>query len=260
MKFLFSLSLALLFLFSSSMMAQDLSSYKKMVFEKDGSSMPYRILFPKDYNPSEKYPLILVLHGSGERGNDNEAQLVHGSGLFLKEGVRDSHRAIVVFPQCAANSSWARINVEGDIPNREFTFYEDSEPTKDMVLLEGLLKHIKKTYKIDKSRIYVGGLSMGGMGTFELVRRNPNVFAAAFPICGGANPKISKKLSKLDWWVFHGDADTVVPEKCSADMVKAMENIGISVKYSLYSGVGHNSWDNAFAEPELLPWLFSKSR
>lgn len=260
MKFLISLSLASLFLFSASMMAQDLSPYKKMVFEKDGSSMPYRILFPKDYNPSEKYPLILMLHGSGERGNDNEAQLVHGSGLFLKEEIRDNYRAIVVFPQCAANSSWAKINVEGDIPNREFIFYEDAEPTKDMVLLEGLLKHVKKTYKIDKSRIYVGGLSMGGMGTFELVRRNPNVFAAAFPICGGANPKISKKLSKLDWWVFHGDADTVVPEKCSAEMVKAMENIGINIKYSLYPGVGHNSWDNAFAEPELLTWLFSKSR
>lgn len=260
MKFLISLSLASLFLFSGNMMAQDLSAYKKMVFEKDGSSMPYRILFPKDYNASEKYPLMLVLHGSGERGNDNEAQLVHGSGLFLKEEVRDNHRAIVVFPQCAANSSWAKINVEGDIPNREFIFYEDAEPTKDMLLLEGLLKDLRKTYKIDKSRIYVGGLSMGGMGTFELVRRNPKLFAAAFPICGGANPKISKKLSKLDWWVFHGDADTVVPEKCSADMVKAMGDVGISVKYSLYPGVGHNSWDNAFAEPELLPWLFSKSR
>ncbi|KQC29604.1 alpha/beta hydrolase-fold protein [Flagellimonas eckloniae] len=260
MKFITSLCVALLFLSYGNMKAQDLSVYKKKVFVKNGDKMPYRIVFPKDYNPKEKYPLLFVLHGSGERGDDNESQLVHGSDLFLKEEVRNNHRAIVVFPQCAAGSSWAKVDVKGDIPNRKFVFYEDSEPTKDMLLLEGLIKDIRKTYRIDKNRIYVGGLSMGGMGTFELVRRNPKLFAAAFPICGGANPKISKKLSNLDWWVFHGEADNVVPEKLSATMVKAMQDIGINVKYSVYPEVGHNSWDNAFSEPELLTWLFSKSR
>lgn len=252
--------MALLFLSYGNMKAQDLSVYKKKVFVKNGDKMPYRMLFPKDYNPKEKYPLLFVLHGSGERGDDNESQLVHGSDLFLKEEVRNNHRAIVVFPQCAAGSSWTKVDVKGDIPNREFVFYEDSEPTKDMLLLEGLIKDIRKTYRIDKNRIYVGGLSMGGMGTFELVRRNPKLFAAAFPICGGANPKIAKKLSNLDWWVFHGEADNVVPEKLSAAMVKAMQDIGINVKYSVYPEVGHNSWDNAFSEPELVTWLFSKSR
>ncbi len=241
-------------------MAQETSAYKKKTFEKDGKVMPYRILLPVDFNPKNKYPLVLVLHGSGERGNDNEAQLVHGSELFLNDDLRSRFPSIVVFPQCAAESSWSKINVEGDSPNREFTFYEDGEPTDDMLLLEGLLKQLKKEYKIDKTRMYLGGLSMGGMGTFELVRRNPKMFAAAFPICGGANPLISKKLKRLDWWVFHGDADNVVPEKYSAEMVKAMELEGISVIYSVYKGVGHNSWDNAFAEPNLIPWLFSKSR
>lgn len=260
MKFITCLSVVLLFLASGNMMAQDLSAYQKKIFVKNGNKLPYRILFPKDYSASEKYPLILVLHGSGERGNDNELQLVHGSDLFLKEEVRNNYRAIVVFPQCAVGSSWAKVDVKGSAPNREFIFFENSEPTTDMVLLEGLLKHVKRTYKIDKNRIYVGGLSMGGMGTFEVVRRNPKLFAAAFPICGGANPKINKKLSNLDWWVFHGEADNVVPEKYSAAMVKAMQNIGINVKYSLYPEVGHNSWDNAFSEPELLTWMFSKSR
>ena len=260
MKLLASLSMGLLFLFSTNMMAQDLSAYQKKVFEKDGQTMPYRILLPKDYNSSQKYPLLLFLHGSGERGNNNESQLIHGSSLFLKDEVRDNYKAIVVFPQCAANSSWAKVDSEGNYPNRTFVFYEKAEPTKDMVLLEGLLKQLKKTYKLDKNRIYVGGLSMGGMGTFELVRRNPKMFAAAFPICGGAHPGISKKLRKPDWWVFHGDSDNVVPEKYSANMVEAMKNINIDVKYSVYPGVGHNSWDNAFAEPELLSWVFSKSR
>ncbi|MEX0314478.1 MAG: prolyl oligopeptidase family serine peptidase [Allomuricauda sp.] len=260
MKYFASINLALLFLFSGSVLAQDLSDFQKKTFEKDGESIPYRILLPKNFDPSEKYPLILFLHGSGERGSDNEAQLVHGSKLFLKEEVRNNFKAIVVFPQCKAQSSWARIDVEGDFPNREFIFYEDAEPTKDMLLLEGLLKHLKKAYKLDKKRIYVGGLSMGGMGTFELVKRNPKVFAAAFPICGGANPEISNKLKKPHWWVFHGSADQVVPEKYSAQMVDALKTKGINVTYSVYEGVGHNSWDNAFAEPELLSWIFSKSK
>ncbi|SHH02632.1 carboxylesterase family protein [Flagellimonas flava] len=260
MKLLNTLGITFLFLFCTQMTAQDSSPYQKKVFVKDGKSLPYRLLLPKDYDANKKYPLLLFLHGSGERGNDNEAQLVHGSSLFLKEEVRDSYEAIVVFPQCAAGSSWAKIDVEGDFPNREFIYYENAEPTADMLLLEGLLKHLRKNYKLDKKRWYVGGLSMGGMGTFELVRRNPKMFAAAFPICGGANPKISKKLTKLDWWVFHGDDDQVVPEKYSAQMVKAMEDLGVNIKYSIYPGVGHNSWDNAFAEPELLSWVFSKSK
>lgn len=260
MKALTSLSLGFLFLFSSIAMAQDVAAYQKNVFVKNGDSIPYRLLLPKDFDASKKYPLLLFLHGSGERGNDNEAQLVHGSSLFLSPEVRDNHKAIVVFPQCAANSSWAKIDVKGDFPDREFIYYENATPTKDMLLLEGLIKHLKKNYKLDKKRMYVGGLSMGGMGTFELVRRNPKTFAAAFPICGGANPAISKKLAKPKWWVFHGEADEVVPEKYSAQMVEAMGKMGIDIKYTVYPGVGHNSWDNAFAEPELLTWLFSKSK
>ncbi|TAI46692.1 phospholipase [Flagellimonas allohymeniacidonis] len=241
-------------------MAQDNSAYQKKMFQKDGDTLPYRLLLPANFDANRKYPLILVLHGSGERGNDNEAQLVHGSSLFLKKEIREDYPALVVFPQCAAGSSWSKVDVEGDMPNREFIFYEDAEPTKDMFLLEGLIKELKKNFRIKRDQMYVGGLSMGGMGTFELVRRNPKMFAAAFPICGGANPAISKRLRKLDWWVFHGDADQVVPEKCSADMVKTMKAEGISVKYSVYEGVTHNSWDNAFAEPNLIPWLYSKSR
>lgn len=251
---------SVLLFFSFSAMAQDTLVYSKETFEKKGQILPYRLLLPKNFDAKTRYPLVLFLHGSGERGNDNEAQLVHGASLFSKEETRDQFPAIVVFPQCSAESSWSTIDITGDFPNREMIFFEDAEATPDMDLLEGLLKQLKKDYKIDRDRMYVGGLSMGGMGTFELVRRNPKMFAAAFPICGGANPKISKKLRGPHWWVFHGDADEVVLEKYSANMVKAMKSEGITVKYSVYEGVGHNSWDNAFEEPDLLPWLFSKSR
>ncbi|MEO9511200.1 MAG: alpha/beta hydrolase-fold protein [Flavobacteriaceae bacterium] len=260
MRLSIPINLILIILLGNGALAQQHTLYQKNTFVKNGDSLPYRILLPKNYDSSKTYPLILVLHGAGERGSDNESQLVHGANLFLKEEVRDEHHAIVVFPQCAIGSSWAKVDVKGNAPNREFVFHQNADPTIDMLLLEGLLQQLKKTHKIDKKRIYVGGLSMGGMGTFELVRRNPRMFAAAFPICGGANPKIYKKLSGLDWWVFHGEADRVVPEKCSATMVYAMRNKGINVKYSLYPGVGHNSWDNAFSEPDLLTWLFSKSR
>lgn len=244
----------------SSAASQFSASYGRLTFEDDMDNLPYRLLLPKDYDETKAYPLLIVLHGSGERGNDNEAQLVHGSVLFLKEEVREKYPMIVVFPQCSANSSWAKVSVKGIWGNRSFTFYEDAEPTDDMQLLEGLIKQLKKDYTIDSDRMYVGGLSMGGMGTFELVRRNPRMFAAAFPICGGANPKIAKQLHHVAWWVFHGDADRVVPSKYSSEMVAALKAVGADVKFNLYEGVAHKSWENAFAEPELLAWLFSKTK
>lgn len=235
-------------------------AYQKMSFEKEGERMPYRLLLPKNYDTAKTYPLILVLHGSGERGSDNELQLTHGASLFLEDVSRKKYPAVVVFPQCAKNSNWATIKVTGEFGNRAFMFYKKGEPTKDMLLLEGLLKHLRMTYAIDKDRMYVGGLSMGGMGTFELVRRNPKMFAAGFPICGGANTAIANRIKRTRWWVFHGEADDVVPSKYSTEMVDALRTAGADVQYSLYPDVKHDSWNNAFAEPELLPWLFSISK
>ncbi|MET1260915.1 alpha/beta hydrolase-fold protein [Flagellimonas sp. DF-77] len=241
-------------------MAQDPEAYEVGSFESEGSRLPYRILLPENFDSDQKYPLILVLHGSGERGDDNTSQLVHGSELFLKGSIRQGFPSIVVFPQCASGSSWARIDVRGEGNERELLFFENAPPTTDMVLLEGLIKALRKQYKIDRRRMYVGGLSMGGMGTFEIVRRNPKMFAAAFPICGGANPKIAKKLKRPAWWVFHGGADKVVDPGYSSRMVTALKGVGAAVKYSLYPDIGHNSWDNAFAEKDLLPWLFSQTK
>jgi len=248
------------FCFTMALFAQEKSHYQKLYFEQEGSTMPYRLLLPENYQVTKDYPLIVILHGSGERGNDNELQLVHGSYLFEKEAIRKDYPAIVVFPQCASGSSWINIGVNGEFGNRKFEFYENAEPTTDMLLLEGLIDYMTKEYTVNKKQMYVGGLSMGGFGTFELVRRNPKMFAAAFPICGGANPAIAKKLKHVDWWVFHGEEDKIVPSKYSTQMVEALKEQAIAVKYSLYPNVEHNSWDTAFAEPELLSWLFSKSK
>lgn len=239
--------------------AQDKSLFKKEIYVSGNDTLPYRILLPLNYDSSKKYPLILILHGAGERGNDNEAQLVHGSYLFLKDSVRQQYPAIVVFPQCAANSFWsnAEFNFDAATGKRSLHFLAEGSPTVSMKLAQQLLKKIIDEYPVNKKQIYVGGLSMGGMGTFEIVRRNPELFAAAFPICGGGATATAAGMKKIKWWVFHGDVDAVVPASLSQEMVDALKAAGAEVKYSLYPGVNHNSWDNAFAEPELLPWLFS---
>jgi predicted peptidase len=239
--------------------AQDKSLFQKQYYINGNDTLPYRILLPVNYEPQKKYPLILVLHGAGERGNDNEAQLVHGSYLFLKDSIRKNYPAIVVFPQCPLNSFWSNVQFQYDSVSgfRNFIFLADGEPTLAMKLVQQLLYKLLKDYPVNKKQVYVGGLSMGGMGTFEMVRRNPKIFAAAFPICGGGATATAPLMKKVKWWVFHGDADNVVPAALSTEMVNALKAAGADVKYSLYPGVYHNSWDNAFAEPELLPWLFS---
>jgi predicted peptidase len=166
-----------------------------------------------------------------------------------------------VFPQCAANSYWSNVTVNNNpVGGREFQFQTGGKPTLAMDLLQKLIKKLMKTYPVDKTRVYAGGLSMGGMGTFEMVYRNPKMFAAAFPICGGADSAAAPKLTKTSWWVFHGAKDDVVLPVFSERIVAALQKLNANVKFSLYPEANHNSWDNAFAEPELLPWLFSNKK
>lgn len=241
--------------------AQDVA-YQKQWYIENGDTLPYRILLPKNFDPSKKYPLILFLHGAGERGNDNEAQLVHGGRLFSRDSVRDNYPAIIVFPQCPANSFWSNVQFKIDSVSKKriFQFQVNGEPTIAMKMVLHLLEKLEHEYKLDKQKIYVGGLSMGGMGTFELVRRKPEYFAAAFPICGGANPATAKKLRKVNWWIFHGAKDDVVPPELSQIMADKLKTVGADVKFTLYPNANHNSWDSAFAEKDLLPWLFSNKK
>jgi predicted peptidase len=257
------IALLLIIFFSTGNMAkaQNTSLYQKLSFNKGKDTLPYRLLLPENYDPAKKYPLILFLHGSGERGNDNEAQLMHGSKLFLKDSVRKNYPAIVVFPQCPANSFWSNVAIKNNPGGeREFTFQTGGEPTMAMALLQQLLKKLIKEYSVAKKQIYVGGLSMGGMGTFEIVNRNPKMFAAAFPICGGADIVSVSKFKKVHWWVFHGAKDDVVLPKYSQQIVDAMQKVNAHVKFTLYPEANHNSWDNAFAEPDLFSWLFSNKK
>lgn len=235
---------------------------KKEWIAPNGDTLRYRLLLPQDYDPDKAYPLILFLHGAGERGYDNRKQLIHGANLFLQPQNRTDFPAIIVFPQCEQNDFWANVSfvINDSTKKRDFVFSEAGAPTRAMEKLLGWLPVLEQSYKIKKEQRYVMGLSMGGMGTFELVKRKPRYFAAAIPICGGANPNTAGTIRETAFWVFHGEKDDVVPLKYSEQMVTALGQFAqrAEVNFTVYSNTGHNSWDKAFAEPELLSWLFSQ--
>jgi predicted peptidase len=226
-----------------------------------GDTLRYRVLLPANYDPLEAYPLLLFLHGAGERGSDNTKQLTHGAKMLLAK--REDFPAIVVMPQCPADDYWSNVDIrmekqEDGSSKRIFHFQEDGPPTRAMALLLEWLPALEKQYKVKKDQRYVMGLSMGGMGTFEIVRRMPNYFAAAVPICGGANPKTAAKIKDTAFWIFHGQKDDVVPYELSEAMVLALQGFfkRAEVIATFFPQANHNSWDPAFADPELMLWLF----
>lgn len=244
-----------------SMGAQSLEEYKREAFIQNKDTLNYRILYPEGFDKSEKYPLVLFLHGAGERGNDNQAQLTHGGQLFLKEEIRKKIPAIVIFPQAPKKDYWARVEVDREVTPFEFNFKKEEGPTTSLQLVMALLNSITAEDYVDNNRIYVGGLSMGGMGTYEIIYRKPEMFAAAFAICGGADPAITEDYPEgFNIWIFHGEKDDIVPPKFSKEMARMINTNGGNAKLSLYPNDNHNSWDSALSEPYLLPWLFSHQK
>ncbi|WP_299780231.1 prolyl oligopeptidase family serine peptidase [uncultured Formosa sp.] len=238
---------------------EDLFLIKTHIVNTD--TLKYRMLLPKDFSEDKTYPLVLFLHGAGERGNDNKTQLINGSDLFLNETTRDSFPAIVVFPQCPKNEYWAKVEADRSTKPITFKYKYKETPTKPMALVMDLMDTMAKKPFIKTNQIYVMGLSMGGMGTFEIIYRKPELFAAAIPICGGADPESVLAYAKsIPLWVFHGAKDDVVDPNLSINMVSAIFNNGGFPRFTLFDFANHNSWDPAFAEPELLTWLFSKSK
>lgn len=249
---LFFLSITLIFSLSSQ---SELYLKKKLIHKSD--TLPYRILYPENYNKSEKYPLFLFLHGSGERGSDNNSQLVHGSKLFTDSLNRKLYPAIVVFPQCAKNGYWVEIKDRKD----GFDFGDARKPTPQMQMVIRLLKELQKTEAVDKKRVYVAGLSMGGMGTFDLICRYPRKFAAAVPICGGVELNRLKKAVKVPIRMYHGGADNVVsPEHSRNAYIELKARGAQNTELFIFPGVGHDSWTNAFAQEDFLKWIFSQKK
>jgi predicted peptidase len=219
-----------------------------------GETLPYRLLQPKHYDKTKTYPLVVFLHGMGERGSDNQVQLINGvSELFASDAVRNKYPAFVFAPQCPNNDD----SQIGSWSNWEPGKPAITNPTRLALEIVSCLQH---EFSIDENRMYLGGLSMGGFGTWNIIQEYPTLFAAAFPICGGGNPEKAARIAQMPLWVFHGVKDSVVPVAFSQNMVRAIEAAGGYPGYTQYPEVDHGSWTFAFQEPQLLPWLFAQKR
>ena len=179
--------LALCLLLISTVAFAQKDVFKEKTHVKGEDTLKYRIMYPENFSEDKQYPVVLFLHGAGERGDDNKKQLVHGSKLFANNTNRGTFPAIVIFPQCPKNSYWSNAEVDRNSHPIKLVFPKDKEATKPMHLVINLMEDVTSKPYVDKNRVYVGGLSMGGMGTFEILSRQPDMFAAAFAICGGGN-------------------------------------------------------------------------
>jgi predicted peptidase len=260
MKQRLSILFFLLTIFTLKTNAQEFTDYTAGNFINETDTIFYKILFPKNFDPQQKYPILFMLHGAGERGNDNRSQLIHGGDLFLKDEIRKQFPSIIVFPQCPVDDYWANVKKDSVDGKRVFHFQKGGKPTKVMHALLAMIADLLEKPYVNKNQVYAGGLSMGGMGTFELLRRKPKLFAAAFTICGGDNIANVRKYKKIPLWIFHGQKDDVVDPVFSKEIANHLKIIGKEVRYTTYPEANHNSWDSAFAEPQLLPWLYAHSK
>jgi predicted peptidase len=245
---------ALLLGFSKTTFSQPpLFSYEKYK-SANGDSLLYRFLFP-DNDPARKYPLVIFLHGSGERGDDNNAQLKWGVMNFASDENMKNYPAFVIAPQCPMNMSWSN-TTRGK--NGEIVL--QNTPSKPMQLLMELINDVTKKFHVDTTRIYITGLSMGGYGTFDALERYPNFFAAAVPVCGSGDINKAASIAHIPMWMFGGANDPSVSPNLLYDMVNALLKAGAHPGFTQYPNVGHFSWIAAYNDAMMMAWLFSQHK
>ncbi|QDU92876.1 carboxylesterase family protein [Lignipirellula cremea] len=196
--------------------------------------MKYLLYLPKDYDQQESWPVLLFLHGSGERGSDLEKVKMHGPPKRIAAG--EDFPFIVVSPQCPPGKWW--------------------EPLELVALLDDLAGE----YKVDKDRLYLTGLSMGGFGAWRLAFAFPDKFAAVAPICGGGEIYWARDIAHLPIWVFHGAKDRGVPLERSQSMVDALKESGGDPKFTIYPEAGHDSWTETYDNPQFYAWLLDQKK
>jgi len=224
-------------------------SYNKYIDGKD--TLNYRMLFP-DADTFRKYPLVIFLHGAGERGSDNEAQLKWGVMNFATDENMMRHPALVIAPQCPLKTGWSNF-LRKDMKL-------DPTPSKPMELVIKLIHQLIKTMPVDTNRIYITGLSMGGYGTYDAIERYPNLFAAAVPVCGGGDISRAASIAHIPIWIFHGAEDPVVNPVYDQQMLQALTNAGAHPGFTQYPEVGHFSWLGAYSDPHMMEWLFRQHK
>ena len=243
-------ALFVLLAFSLSAHAQEFEA--RIFTNAAGATIPYRLLKPDNYDAAKKYPMVVFFHGAGERGTDNAAQLKNGVKLFLTPRARAEFPCFVLAPQCPPNQQWV------DMPWGADSGTQPEQPSKSMQLVIELLHGLPGEFSVDPDRLYVTGLSMGGYATWDFATRFPKQVAAAAPVCGGGDEKVAARAAQVPIWAFHSDDDTTVKTIRTRNMIAAVKAAGGKPKYFEYSGLGHNSWDKTYSEPELLPWMFAQ--
>ena len=214
--------------------SQQSQKFEKKITKTVGCN--YLLFLPEDYGKKRRWPLMLFLHGAGERGSDLKKVKVHGPPKIVEN--KKDFPFILVSPQCPKDDWW----------------------TEKVDVLINLVDDIAARYKVDKKRIYLTGLSMGGYGTWALASAYPERFAAIAPICGGGSRIMSMRLKDIPIWVFHGAKDRTVPIKESEEMVKAIRSRGGDVKFTIYPDAGHDSWTETYNNPELYDWFLKHSK
>ena len=210
--------------------------------------MPYRLFIPAGYDKSKKYPIIIWLHGAGGAGDDNLRNIsedqIPGTRIWTKPENQSRHPAFVFVPQ--STGGWATTN--------------PTELTAEERLVVEILNGLKTEFSIDTKRIYIAGQSNGGFGTWDMISKRPDLFAAAIPLCGGGNPAFARSLLFMPIWAFHGDKDDVIPVAETRNMIDAIKRLGGIPRYTEYKGVDHEVWTPAFKEPGLADWLFAQHK
>lgn len=235
------LSLLLIVLFPSTGFAADEAQPGQQVEMKletsDSASIDYLLYLPKDYDDQPALPLVLFLHGRGESYGPLSLVAKWGPPRFAARG--DELPYILVSPQCPGDDSW-------------------STDTQQARVAE-LLEHVVEKYKVDKARVYLTGLSMGGYGSWRMAADHPHRFAAVVPVCGGGDPDDAEKLKDIPIWVFHGDQDGAVPFSRSVEMVEAIQKAGgDKIRFTTMEHIGHNCWSATYATPELYSWMLKQ--
>jgi predicted peptidase len=216
-----------------------------------GETLNYRLYLPPPPT-DKKLPVVLFLHGAGERGADNALQLKHGIASLIRYGKEAGDPAILLIPQCPAGGSW--VDAIWDAPAHTMK----ERPADALRLALALLRDTLATLPADPARVYVTGISMGGYGTWDAIQRTPGLFAAALPICGGGDTAMAPAVKRVPVWTFHGDKDAAVPVSRSRDMVKALEACGGNIQYREYPGAGHDVWTQTYNDTAVLAWFFAQ--
>jgi predicted peptidase len=216
-------------------------------------TLPYRLMKPAGYDKTKKYPLVLFLHGAGERGTDNKKQLLIGLNIFADPKRIDRYPCFIAAPQCPDNDKWV------DVEWKAERHVMKESPTQSLAMALEIIAGLQKEFSIDPDRLYVIGYSMGGFGTWDAIQRYPSLFAAAVPVCGGGDETAAGRIVHVPVWAFHGALDTVVKANRSRNMINAIVKAGGIPRFTEYPAINHFCWGKAFSDGEMLEWLFKQT-